>query len=134
MRWRQTIRLIGTLNGTGTNLIQFTKYGVGQFYGWHSDAFATPYKMDMGEWSGKIRKLSVTINLSDPKDYKGGNLRFDFGPHAQKKRFHTCTEIRPRGSIIVFPSHMFPPSDPRYKRHKALACHVEFGISLEIMK
>ena len=92
--------------------IQFTKYGVGQFYGWHSDAFATPYKMDMGEFSGKIRKLSVTINLSDPKDYKGGNLRFDFGPHDQKKRFHTCTEIRPRGSIIVFPSHIYHQVTP----------------------
>ena len=27
---------------------------------------------------GKIRKLSVTVTLSDPKDYKGGELEFDF--------------------------------------------------------
>ena len=27
---------------------------------------------------GKIRKLSVTVSLSDPKDYKGGELEFDF--------------------------------------------------------
>jgi hypothetical protein len=26
----------------------------------------------------KIRKLSVTCSLSDPKDYKGGELEFDF--------------------------------------------------------
>jgi PKHD-type hydroxylase len=71
-----------------------------------------PTKWIWGEFSGKIRKLSVTINLSDPKDYKGGNLRFDFGPHDQKKRFHTCTEIRPRGSIIVFPSHVFHQVTP----------------------
>ena len=28
--------------------------------------------------NGKIRKLSVTLTLSDPKDYKGGELEFDF--------------------------------------------------------
>lgn len=61
---------------------------------------------------GKIRKLSMTISLSDPKDYKGGNLRFDFGPHADHKRYHTCKEIRPRGSIIIFPSHVYHQVTP----------------------
>jgi predicted 2-oxoglutarate/Fe(II)-dependent dioxygenase YbiX len=28
--------------------------------------------------NGKIRKLSVTCSLSDPKDYEGGELEFDF--------------------------------------------------------
>jgi hypothetical protein len=46
---------------------------------------------------GKIRKLSMTINLNQPGEYDGGNLKFDFGPHAQGKRFHECTEIRPQG-------------------------------------
>lgn len=55
--------------------------------------------------AGKIRKLSVTVSLSDPKDYEGGNLKFDLGPH-RSDRYHTCEEIRPRGSIIVFPSHI----------------------------
>lgn len=54
---------------------------------------------------GKVRKLSVTVNLTNPKNYSGGNLKFDLGPHA-KKRFHTATEARPRGSIIVFPSYL----------------------------
>ena len=60
----------------------------------------------------KTRKLSVTVNLTNPKNYKGGNLKFDFGPHAGNKRYHTCKEIRPRGSIIVFPSfvhHLVTP-------------------------
>jgi PKHD-type hydroxylase len=61
---------------------------------------------------GKIRKLSVTVSLSDPKNYKGGNLKFDFGPHSAGGRFHTCTEIRPRGSIIVFPSHVYHQVTP----------------------
>ena len=53
---------------------------------------------------GKVRKISMTINLTEPDDYKGGDLKFDFGPHAGRARFKTCKEIRPRGSIIVFPS------------------------------
>jgi PKHD-type hydroxylase len=60
---------------------------------------------------GKIRKLSVTVSLSDPKTYKGGNLKFDLGPH-QKKRYHICKEIRPRGSVIVFPSHIYHQVTP----------------------
>jgi PKHD-type hydroxylase len=61
---------------------------------------------------GKTRKLSVTISLSDPSTYKGGNLKFDLGPHADGKRYHLCKEIRPRGSIIVFPSHVYHQVTP----------------------
>ncbi len=55
---------------------------------------------------GKVRKISMTINLTEPDDYKGGDLKFDFGPHMGRQRFKTCKEIRPRGSIIVFPSFL----------------------------
>ena len=63
-------------------------------------------------YAGKIRKLSMTVNLTDPKNYKGGNLKFDFGPHAARGRYHTCTEIRPRGSVIVFPSDRYHQVTP----------------------
>tara|TARA_R110000868_G_scaffold200933_1_gene448498 strand:+ start:31 stop:720 length:690 start_codon:yes stop_codon:yes gene_type:complete len=86
--------------------MQYTKYGEKQFYGWHVDCNRLPYDMNQHpSVVGKIRKLSMTVNLSNPNEYTGGNLRFDFGPHI-KERFHTCNEIRPRGSIIVFPSHI----------------------------
>ena len=52
----------------------------------------------------KVRKISMTVNLTDPKNYAGGNLKFDYGHH-NNKRFHVCKEIRPAGSIIVFPSY-----------------------------
>ena len=57
-------------------------------------------------------KLSVTINLSGDENYEGGNLKFDFGPNTQGERFIECTEIRPKGSIIVFPSFTYHQVTP----------------------
>ena len=60
--------------------------------------------------------IQITVNehkkVSDENDYKGGNLKFDFGPHSIKERYHTCTEIRPKGSIIVFPSYIYHQVTP----------------------
>ena len=97
---------------------QFTKYGVGQYYGWHCDSWEAPYKRDKLEDGtypidhGKIRKLSVTISLNDPDEYDGGNLEFDFRNQVdwdkdKKAAIHSCEGIRPRGSIIVFPSFVW---------------------------
>ncbi len=120
-----------------TEEMQFTKYKVNQFYGWHADSSELPYrkfdpKVDpirknpdgspylnhLGEdvpedhhatsnpkMIGKIRKLSVTLSLNNPSEYEGGDLQFDLGPH-RPVQYHTCTEIRPKGSIVVFPSHV----------------------------
>jgi len=88
---------------------QFTKYKLNQFYDWHCDSWEAPYvNPDNKDTHGKIRKLSVTCSLSDPKDYEGGELEFDFRnldsniPNTKK-----CKEILPRGSIVVFPSHVW---------------------------
>ena len=97
---------------------QFTKYGVGQYYGWHCDSWEMPYdKPEDPNTHGKIRKLSVTISLSDPSEYDGGNLEFDFRNNAdwaenRKAKIKECTEIRPRGSIIVFPSFCWHRVNP----------------------
>jgi len=90
---------------------QFTKYEKGQYYDWHCDSWDKPYfNKDPNNFShGKIRKLSVTVTLSDPKDYKGGELEFDFRNMDPDKKPHIrkCTEILPKGSLVVFPSHVW---------------------------
>tara|TARA_S200002703_G_scaffold58678_1_gene50955 strand:- start:232 stop:861 length:630 start_codon:yes stop_codon:yes gene_type:complete len=90
---------------------QFTKYKKGQFYDWHRDGWNEAYirnnKNDPS--NGKIRKLSVTVSLSDPKEYKGGELEFDYknsNPN-QKNKLIKCTEILPKGSLVVFPSFVW---------------------------
>jgi PKHD-type hydroxylase len=97
---------------------QFTKYGVGQYYGWHCDSWNEPYQRPQNNDGtfpcdhGKIRKLSVTISLCEPTEYVGGNLEFDFRNSndiewKKGKTTKECIEIRPRGSIIVFPSFVW---------------------------
>lgn len=88
---------------------QFTKYKLNQFYHWHSDSFEQPYNLpDDLNRNGKIRKLSVTCSLSDSKNYKGGELEFNLiNPDNGKLVKKKCNEILPRGSIVVFPSHIW---------------------------
>jgi len=81
---------------------QFTKYTKGQFYDWHCDSWDRPYfRQDNPQdpTNGKIRKLSVTVTLSDSKDYKGGELEFDFRNLDPDKKYniHKCKEILPKG-------------------------------------
>ena len=86
---------------------QFTKYKKGQYYDWHCDSWETPYTE--GFTKGKIRKLSVTVSLSDPSEYKGGELEFDFRDKDPDKKPNMikCTEILPKGSLVVFPSFVW---------------------------
>ena len=93
---------------------QFTKYKLNQFYDWHCDSWDAPYaNLDNKDTYGKIRKLSVTCSLSDPKDYKGGELEFDFrNMDPDKPTVKKCIEIAQRGSIVVFPSHVWHKVKP----------------------
>jgi len=89
---------------------QYTKYEKGQFYDWHCDSWDKPYIKQQGDpLHGKIRKLSVTVTLSDPKEYKGGELEFDFRQNDPDKPRKTvkCKEILPKGSLVVFPSFVW---------------------------
>jgi|TARA_R110000823_G_scaffold873_2_gene3604 PKHD-type hydroxylase len=90
---------------------QFTKYKLNQYYDWHCDSWHKPYEEE-GPTKGKIRKLSVTCQLTDGSEYKGGELEFDYrnyDPHMRDENNHLikAKEILPKGSIIVFPSFLW---------------------------
>jgi PKHD-type hydroxylase len=70
--------------------LQFTQYeSSGEHYNYHTDAgFGTP-----------IRKLSMTIQLSDPNDYDGGDFELWLGEEPTKIG-------RERGLVMFFPSYV----------------------------
>ena len=89
---------------------QFTKYKKGQYYDWHCDSWDKTYNNPEDKNThGKIRKLSVTVTLSDPKEYSGGELEFNFRntDPDKKQNKYKCTEILPKGSLVVFPSFVW---------------------------
>ena len=97
---------------------QFTKYKLNQYYDWHCDSWDKPYdKPDDLNSHGKIRKLSMTCQLTDGSEYQGGELQFDcrnYDPHMRDEDRHVLTvkEILPKGSIVVFPSFVWHRVQP----------------------
>ena len=96
-----------------TETCQFTKYKHGQYYDWHCDSWDKTYDKhnDINKY-GKVRKLSMTCQLTDGSEYEGGELEFDFRnyePHIREEAKHVkqVKEILPKGSIIVFPSFVW---------------------------
>jgi len=81
---------------------QFTIYKKNQHYTWHADQF-----QDLDS-KNRMRKISMTINLSDPSEYEGGNLEFDYRNRTDRSDcIVPCKEIMPKGSIALFPSFVF---------------------------
>jgi len=103
---------------------QFTEYKKGQFYDWHCDSYIEPYNNpDNPNTHGKQRKLSMTISLTNPEEYEGGDLEFDFRNTDEGSQPKVCEEIREKGSIVVFPSFIWHRVTPVTKgtRH-SLVC------------
>ena len=67
---------------------------------------ASIFTQDEKKW-GKVRKISMTVNLNKPDEYEGGNLKFDLGPHLKEERFKVFDDMRTQGSVIIFPSFMY---------------------------
>lgn len=93
---------------------QFTKYEINQYYGWHCDSWEHPYDRPKDlNLHNKIRKLSVTCALSDPSEYIGGELEFNFNnPEKTKKENIKTTGKLLKGSIVVFPSFVWHRVSP----------------------
>lgn len=109
--------------------IQFTSYDSGGFYGWHTDGGSdhlTKYRRvirgvsphdltdntKLGHYSvvsqgmvGKVRKISMTVNLTDETAYEGGDLMLDLGDHTARGKYKV-EDARDQGTIIIFPSFL----------------------------
>lgn len=106
VRWIQDVGLRNTLfefvtmantNAFGVDVynhtdMQFTEYHATEsgHYDWHHDI----------NWEAEInadRKLSITVQLSDPSEYSGGDFEFS---ECETPR---CKD---KGSVLVFPSYL----------------------------
>ena len=110
---------------------QFTKYTKDGLYNWHNDGGSDHHgkyiladdeliekckKEKVGlpnlytedkTFEGKVRKISMTMNLTDPKEYDGGKLKFDLSKtHDSGIDIMEIEEINRKGSIVFFPSFM----------------------------
>ena len=112
---------------------QFTKYKLNQYYDWHCDSWNKPYdKKNLNNPEhGKIRKLSMTCQLTDGSEYEGGELEFDFRDYDpnmrdESKHIRRVPEILPKGSIIIFPSHLWHRVKPvtRGTRYSLVVWHL----------
>ena len=81
---------------------QFAQYNVGDFYDYHQDS-----GFSIAETEKETRKLSLTVQLSDPKDYDGGVFQFYNGDKDPE-----VPPIIEQGSIIVFDSRMWHRGTP----------------------
>lgn len=71
--------------------IQYTEYyNDGGHYDWH---------VDVGPGSINHRKISITIQLSDPEDYEGGDFELWTGGEFK-------TLPKSKGDVILFPSFL----------------------------
>lgn len=88
----------------GFEKFQFTKYGLNQMYDWHCDGFNEPFKS--GPLKGLTRKISLTLTLSDPSEYKGGDLQFKLR-NTEKDTITVVKETREKGTLVFFPSFVW---------------------------
>lgn len=72
--------------------IQYTEYNADDEgkYDWH---------MDMGPYPHSTRKVSITVQLSDPSEYEGGDLEFNMGGTI-------ITAPKEKGAVVMFPSYL----------------------------
>jgi PKHD-type hydroxylase len=79
-----------------TEALQFTEYTAPTgSYGKHVDSMYDHF----------IRKLSLSVQLSDPKDYEGGELQLHLDPHPTVMK-------KEQGTILCFPSYVLHEVKP----------------------
>lgn len=100
------------INSIDGESLQYTRYGEGEFYGWHNDSGLI--SMEKPSFDGKntidlkndfinqnselVRKLSFVLQLSSPEEYEGGNLQL----LDENDKCYFAPRVR--GTLIVFDS------------------------------
>lgn len=84
-----------------TAQIQYTEYNGNEkgHYNMHHD-------IDWNRNDGLDRKLSVTVQLSDPNEYEGGQFEFTECESPNSK------ELKQMGTVLVFPSYLVHKVNP----------------------
>ena len=82
--------------------IQFAEYRVNDFFDWHQDASTT-------NECNEIRKLSLTLVLSNSGNFEGGELQFYNGGRSMQDMGKITAEqvkndIKAQGTVVVFDS------------------------------
>ena len=98
-------------NLTFFDAFQFAKYDQGDHYTWHPDWF-------LETRNNHQRKLSLTMQLTDPSQYDGGDFQFhELGDRPDEQ------ELRAQGTILIFPSYLVHriTSVTRGSRHSLVA-------------
>jgi PKHD-type hydroxylase len=92
---------------------QFTVYGKNQHYDWHTDQTVDLYSNKQNlNFDGKTRKISMSLNLSDPSEYKGGELNFCWKDKKMKDVIVKDKDFKKQGSLIFFPSFIWHKVSP----------------------
>jgi PKHD-type hydroxylase len=100
-------RMSGIVNNLNDNYFNFNLFGFTE--GFQFTKYEAPgahYSSHIDKMFGKtVRKLSVVVQLSDPKDYQGGDLELCFGgtPDVMEKA---------QGRITAFPSYVLHQVKP----------------------
>jgi len=104
------------LYGFDSEVLQYTSYGEGEYYRWHSDdslpnlmvplqCRSTVFSKENAEHLSLmqaqcVRKLSFSLLLSDPSEFSGGDLQFNnIGQYAES--FYAPREM---GQVVIFDS------------------------------
>lgn len=88
------------IDGKIDGSVQHITYNVGHQVGWHNDTMSVPHALSNPNYNDlkTNRKLSMTVMLSDPSDFQGGEFVFENGiamPH----------KMEGKGTCALFTSH-----------------------------
>ena len=82
------------LDGIEGEALQYTRYSEGMYYNWHQDSGLH----DVGDGVDSTRKLSFSLQLSEPHEYEGGNVVL------LSERMSKYVTPRQKGTIVLFDS------------------------------